>query len=376
MVSANRSIATTYLIYPTNDLLNTVNDGAAGDIFIVMPGTHVITNQIELKDNQVLFGGGMGISTIQFDYDKTKPINADLRVVNSGTTVTNVLVSSLTLDCNTVATNVPSRKRMSIYLQGSKSTIQYVESKGAYGQTGTGECFTIKIAQGKTGTGSLIEHCRVVDVVGNWHSAIGMHGEGTIQYCAVYFPRYVSGVFHQAYNCEDADDLVLRSNYADGGTTGYYADYGVYDNLTLTNNVFTNVVQGVHFWLGTDFNANGLYFYDNDIYLDEIVATNSWTEGFNFYVSGASDSYLDYIELVGNRVLLGNGASVTGRYVQDVDMWTDNNGSIWYADYDGNTFTTNGLGSNWRKSGNVNSVTWGTSEDNVDQVGNTLSDPF
>lgn len=373
------SRAAVVLIYPNQDLLNIVNTSTQPDFFVVMPGTHVVNNQINLKDGQTLYGAGMGSSIIQFNYSLTKGLNADLRIVNSDPGEDNILVSNLTLDCNTDDSDPPNRKRISVYLQGTNSTIEYVESIGAYGQSGKGECFAIKIAQGKSGIGGLIKNCIVSDTVGNWHSAIGMHGQGTIRDNAVYFDSYQTGDLTQAYNCEDANDLLVTGNFSSGGLAGYYTDTGDIDDLTVQNNVFTNVVWGVFFTFGAhNFNATDVRFSDNIIMLNEVAAQTVTVEAFNFNVHANYNTFIDGLEIIDNTAIMGNGTATTGLYIGNVDLWTDSGGSqhISYVDISGNQFLIGGSGTPWRNQGNVYYVTWGLPDPNKDQNGDTISYPF
>ena len=206
-------------------------------------------NGERLKEGQELAGTGSGNTTIVLKIQGEQ--KAQIAVLCGRDPGDGIMVRNLAVDCSAEPGRQYISKRNGVNLFGSHCAVFNVEVRNSYGtQTGDKECFAIGIflPTGGYGGDNLIRSCRVLRVQGNYVSAIGLYGSsGNILGNRVYFPeRYEANDTFFGINCATANNVTIATNEVHNGVVGFYSDTGSSSDVTIRDNLFTNVRRGVY----------------------------------------------------------------------------------------------------------------------------------
>ncbi len=318
----------------------------------ILPGTYQTYGGLRwgAKTGQKIVGSGMKVTTLQLSpgTPNTTVICSLGLLTRSVGSVSNVIISDLTCDCNYSS---GSNAYNGVNLYGTENRVSRVKIKNeSFVPKSNSEAWGISLCPGpnlSSSWGNIIEDCEVDPLVlGHNITAIGLMGglghsvSGIMRNNHVFLTPDPNGA-QLAFNTAWVTDSRMEGNLVDGADCGYCSDTGGATNVIFTHNTFTNVYAGFLFW---NFPRENLKFTFNKISLcptnyyfsaafgfpDGIFHTNVVIEGNNVGFDGklarTAPSYFLYVSNVVGLVIRNNKInSNLDNYVSAAGLILSNN---------------------------------------------------
>jgi hypothetical protein len=205
-------------------------------------------NVFQIPAGVTVQGEGEALTTIRRATNFTGYIQQNLTVLRSDSS--NVTVCNLTIDCNAFDFYGKnwSNAIMGIALLGSGETIEHVTDVNGLGFQFAPEGFQLIVGYyGQSGNGVL--DCTVSNFLGTYGDGIAPTGDCVVEGNQVYFPQQPAGVpWYPLFGINVASSSkgsIVVGNHVFGGGDGFHNDTGGDTNLTIANNIFENVCEGV-----------------------------------------------------------------------------------------------------------------------------------
>ena len=275
----------------------------------LLPGTYNTSgnnyweiNPWRLKSGSRLLGSGMHATTVKL----TNNPPANTHVIEGNFGAARVEVADLTVDANGQSA-VTYDWTHGVVLYGRDCTIQRVRLINTKGEAASGKSsFGLRIwplqssAQDSpvdvTATGGTIRDCILESFQGDYHQGVGMVGGGSIENCKVYFPPQATN-WGFAYTGWYVNNLLVRGNYSENGSSGYYSENST-TNLIVSHNFFKNVSVGVYVAIGV-----GNEHMDNvSLLFNKIECNAGYSGGGGISFWRASSNRFSNIRVIGNTI--------------------------------------------------------------------------
>jgi hypothetical protein len=267
----------------------------------ILAGAYQTWGQINwrVKTGQKIIGSGIDVTVLRFASNVPMATDGPGVIANDGSTVTNVVVSDLTVDCNYLGQECTHH---GVGLNGTHNTIRRVKVKnlGYYPGCNT-EAWGIDLNNSYLpySAGNVIEECEVDPLAGgHFVSAISLNAgtntfiSGTVRNNRVFLAPDPDGA-QIAFNCSWATDCQVEDNYVDGADSGFVTDTGGSTNMIFTHNIFKHVYAGFVFW---HYHRQNLTFAFNKI---SLCPTNSYFSTAFGFPDGTTHTN---ITIIGNDV--------------------------------------------------------------------------
>ena len=163
----------------------------------------------------------------------------------------NVTVRNLTVDCNAFDFYYQNWRHSigGVDLSGSGETIEHVTDINGLGFMYAPEGFQLSI--GEYGqTGNKVIGCTVSNFLGTYGDGIAPSGDCVVEGNYIYLPVQPAGIpFRPLFGINVVGAMksaLIVGNHVFGGGDAFHNDTGGDTNVTIANNVFENVCQGVN----------------------------------------------------------------------------------------------------------------------------------
>jgi hypothetical protein len=205
-------------------------------------------NEFGIPSGVTLEGDGEAFTTIRRATNFAGYVQKNVDVLISGGS--NVTVRDLTIDCN--AFDFYSRNWSNsiggIDLSGSGETIEHVTEINGLGFRYAPEGFQLSVGGHGQG-GNKVIGCTVSNFLGTYGDGVAPTGDCVVEGNRVYFPQQPAGVpWRPLFGINvvaSSQGSTVIGNHVYGGGDGFHNDTGGDTNLTIANNVFENVCEGV-----------------------------------------------------------------------------------------------------------------------------------
>jgi hypothetical protein len=253
-----------------------INSLQPNTVIHLLPGTFVSV-EVGLKGNQKLKGAGRDVTIVKRGRKEDTQVDGFIWSREDG-----IEVSDLTVDSN--ATGSELKKKNAIYLIGSHCAVRRVKAihnVGSY--AGSQECFPFFIGWTNS-VANEISECEVSSVLGDYCTAIELLGQGIVKFNHVFLPPFTNvNSIYTGYQASGTTDATFMGNTSEGGLYGFETDTASETNLTLLDNWFHNVFQGIVVRKGpmTGWGIDGLLIEGNIIELSTNVPVwqGNWSQG-------------------------------------------------------------------------------------------------
>jgi hypothetical protein len=219
-----------------------------GGIFWTKGWNAANANVFDIPAGVTVQGEGEAFTTIRRATNFTGYIQQNLTVLHSDSS--NVTVCNLTIDCNAFDFHNQnwSNAVMGIALHGSRETIEHVTDVNGLGFQFAPEGFQLDVGAPGQGNNS-ITGCTTSNFLGTYGDGVSATGDCLIEGNQVYFSPQSAGIpWYPRFGINVGFSVrgsLITGNYVYGGGDGFHNDTGGDTNLTIANNVFENVCEGV-----------------------------------------------------------------------------------------------------------------------------------